>query len=202
MDSFHHARILAVPSVEELRTHVAAAGEVYCDASERLSIDQVRAVRDWITSTAADSTGKQVWLFFLSATPEAQNALLKELEEPPAGVSFVLGTPEPAQLLPTLRSRLATQTTAAVNATNEAMQQFRALSLAERMEAVATHAKAKDHPWLDAIAQGVIELAGSSSTPALRELAVALDRYWSLPGTAKKMWLEHAALLLPTTKQQ
>lgn len=35
----------------------------------------------------------------------AANALLKTLEEPPARTYFLLGTREPAQLLPTLRSR-------------------------------------------------------------------------------------------------
>ena len=39
------------------------------------------------------------------ASPEAANALLKLLEEPPAGSVFVLTTVEPRRLLPTTRSR-------------------------------------------------------------------------------------------------
>src|SRR5215210_6106346 len=39
------------------------------------------------------------------ASPEAANALLKLLEEPPAGSVFVLTTVEPRRLLPTIRSR-------------------------------------------------------------------------------------------------
>ena len=39
------------------------------------------------------------------ASPEAANALLKLLEEPPAGTTFVLTAREPQQLLPTIRSR-------------------------------------------------------------------------------------------------
>jgi DNA polymerase III delta prime subunit len=42
------------------------------------------------------------------ASPEAANALLKLLEEPPAGSLFVLTTVEPRRLLPTVRSRAVT----------------------------------------------------------------------------------------------
>jgi DNA polymerase III subunit delta' len=39
------------------------------------------------------------------ASPEAANALLKVLEEPPEGTSFLLTSSEPGRLLPTIRSR-------------------------------------------------------------------------------------------------
>ncbi len=39
-------------------------------------------------------------------TVDAQNALLKTLEEPPAGACFFLIVPSPTSLLPTLRSRV------------------------------------------------------------------------------------------------
>jgi DNA polymerase-3 subunit delta' len=42
------------------------------------------------------------------ASPEAANALLKLLEEPPAGSLFILTTVEPRRLLPTIRSRAVT----------------------------------------------------------------------------------------------
>ncbi|HEX2249865.1 MAG TPA: hypothetical protein VHH32_05920 [Gemmatimonadales bacterium] len=42
------------------------------------------------------------------ASPEAANALLKLLEEPPPGSVFILTTEEPRRLLPTVRSRAAT----------------------------------------------------------------------------------------------
>jgi DNA polymerase III subunit delta' len=42
------------------------------------------------------------------SSPEAANALLKLLEEPPAGSLFILTTVEPRRLLPTIRSRTVT----------------------------------------------------------------------------------------------
>ena len=41
-----------------------------------------------------------------ASSPEAANALLKVLEEPPPDTYFILTTAEPASLLPTIRSRL------------------------------------------------------------------------------------------------
>lgn len=41
-----------------------------------------------------------------ASSPEAANAMLKVLEEPPPDTHFVLTTKEPASLLPTIRSRL------------------------------------------------------------------------------------------------
>ena len=54
-------------------------------------------------------TGERERVIVLAArrfTPIAQNKLLKILEEPPAGVHFVLVTPSKSGLLPTIRSRL------------------------------------------------------------------------------------------------
>jgi DNA polymerase-3 subunit delta' len=41
-----------------------------------------------------------------ASSPEAANAMLKVLEEPPPDTHFILTTTEPASLLPTIRSRL------------------------------------------------------------------------------------------------
>ncbi len=58
--------------------------------------------------------------FFIVATPgmtgEAQNALLKTLEEPPADAAFFIIVPAPEMLLPTLRSRAQILTLESVGA--------------------------------------------------------------------------------------
>lgn len=68
----------------------------------------IEQLRDLYSYLAAASTALQLTLVFLSAetlSAETQNALLKHLEEPPAGVSFILATPEPTALLTTIQSR-------------------------------------------------------------------------------------------------
>ncbi|MDB4992454.1 MAG: holB [Parcubacteria group bacterium] len=70
-----------------------------------LSVDDVRKISNSIYRTAM-SDQKAVIIFASRIFHEAQNALLKVCEEPPEGVTIIIGVPSLGQLLPTLRSRL------------------------------------------------------------------------------------------------
>lgn len=75
------------------------------DAATNSGVD---AVRDIISDVALASPGKRKFYIFDEAhmfSTAASNALLKTLEEPPAGVTFILATTDPSKLLPTVRSR-------------------------------------------------------------------------------------------------
>ena len=129
---------------------------------------------------------------------EAQHALLKLLEEPPETTSFIIITPEPGHLLPTVRSRLyqpAHQVT-----TPEFDQIFRnylASSVGERITQIATIAKAKDTTDFEKLATG-LSLWLPGAPPGVNR---ALIPEWLLllpkRGTAKKMIWEDIALRLP-----
>ena len=72
----------------------------------RIAIEQVRAV----TADMSYSPHEGAWRTIIvreadRLTPEAANALLKSLEEPPRGNLVVLTSARPAHLLPTIRSR-------------------------------------------------------------------------------------------------
>ncbi|HET7730122.1 MAG TPA: DNA polymerase III subunit delta' [Usitatibacter sp.] len=71
-----------------------------------IKIDQIRAVADFI-SLSTHRAGFKVLVIRPAETlhPAAANALLKTLEEPPAGTLIVLVTDRPSRLLATLRSR-------------------------------------------------------------------------------------------------
>jgi DNA polymerase III subunit delta' len=73
--------------------------------SEQIRIDQVRALESFIQ--VGSHRGRRVILIEpAEAMNEATaNALLKSLEEPPAGVHFLLVSHAPERLLPTVRSR-------------------------------------------------------------------------------------------------
>jgi DNA polymerase-3 subunit gamma/tau len=75
------------------------------DAASNNGVD---AMRDLIASTALASPGRTK-LYILDEvhmlSPGAENAFLKTLEEPPAGVVFVLATTDPQKVRPTIRSR-------------------------------------------------------------------------------------------------
>lgn len=74
--------------------------------SRQIRIDDVRAAIDWAGKTAARGRGK-VWLLHpVEALNEhSASALLKTLEEPPAGTRLVLTCSDPLAILPTVRSR-------------------------------------------------------------------------------------------------
>jgi len=71
-----------------------------------IKINQLRAVQDGAAFTAF-GTGRQVFLMEQAEkmTLAAANCFLKILEEPPAGIVFILVTDDPAGILPTVVSR-------------------------------------------------------------------------------------------------
>jgi DNA polymerase III subunit delta' len=71
-----------------------------------ISIDQVRKMKSFFTLSAADGGRRTAIIDSLDEmNPNAANALLKLLEEPPANVTLFLIAHQPARLLPTIRSR-------------------------------------------------------------------------------------------------
>jgi DNA polymerase-3 subunit delta' len=86
--------------------------------SRQVRIDEVREAIAWTATTAARGRAKVVVLHPAEAMNDAAaSALLKTLEEPPAGVRFVLVAADPTRLLPTVRSRCQRATLASPDAT-------------------------------------------------------------------------------------
>jgi DNA polymerase III subunit delta' len=74
--------------------------------STQISVDQVRAIADFINLTSHQGGMKIVLIHPAEALNiAASNALLKSLEEPPPQTCFILVTHRWHQLLPTVRSR-------------------------------------------------------------------------------------------------
>lgn len=74
--------------------------------SRQIRIDDVRAAIDWVARSSSRARAKVVLLYPAEAmNPQSANALLKTLEEPPGDARLLLGTTDPALLLPTVRSR-------------------------------------------------------------------------------------------------
>ena len=90
-----------------LRIHDATALDVIeMDAASHRGIDDIREIRERVAQQPAEARYKVYILDEAhSLTPDASNALLKTLEEPPPHVVFVLCTTDPAKLLSTIRSR-------------------------------------------------------------------------------------------------
>lgn len=79
---------------------------VEMDAASHRGIDDVRVLRDAVKLSPVSGKNK---IYIIDEvhmlTTEAENALLKTLEEPPAHVYFILATTNPEKLIETIRSR-------------------------------------------------------------------------------------------------
>ncbi|MFB3882397.1 MAG: DNA polymerase III subunit gamma/tau [Armatimonadota bacterium] len=84
----------------------SALDVIEIDAASNRGIDEIRELRERVGLAAADARMKVYIIDEVHMlTPEAYNAFLKTLEEPPAHVVFVLATTEPHRVLPTILSR-------------------------------------------------------------------------------------------------
>ncbi len=79
---------------------------VEIDAASNRGIDEIRDLREKVKFMPTGG-GTKVYIIdeVHMLTPEAFNALLKMLEEPPLHVVFILATTEPHKILPTILSR-------------------------------------------------------------------------------------------------
>lgn len=77
--------------------------------SDAIRVDEIRKLHGFFGLSAADG-GRRVVIVDSAdeMTPQAANALLKMLEEPPARTTMLLVSHQPARLLPTIRSRCRT----------------------------------------------------------------------------------------------
>ena len=74
--------------------------------SRQIRIGEARTAIDWVMKTTSRGRGKVLLMHPAEAlNVQAANALLKTLEEPPAGTRVLLSVADPAHLLPTVRSR-------------------------------------------------------------------------------------------------
>jgi DNA polymerase-3 subunit delta' len=81
-------------------------GEAGKKPSKDISVDQIRGLADFFGMSAHQGGRRVVVIHPAEAmNANAANALLKNLEEPPPGVLFILVSHKPQQLLPTILSR-------------------------------------------------------------------------------------------------
>ena len=215
-DSLHHAYLLTgsddayVQALNFLSAHqitVSGSADVLYRAYDRLGIDDVVQIVERSITRPVDLPRRVVILSFADATTEAQNALLKVLEEPPAPSVFFIITPSPHTLLPTLRSRLSEVAgAAAVPISNEA-KQFAGASVEMRLDTIKEMLATKEDDEvrtlmsITTLLNGVermiaTQLAQPSMRHGLRALYAA-KRALTTPGAALKPMLEQLAILLP-----
>ncbi|MBY0310102.1 hypothetical protein K2Q16_03085 [Patescibacteria group bacterium] len=183
--------------IEALRAH----GVVTLFLRSAWGIDDSRALALEVQHT--DPVGRER-LFVLDATSltvEAQNALLKVLEEPPRGVSFHCFFAAGAALLPTVLSRLSV-VGGSSNVSNDVGEVFAAwqrLPIAGQLGEIEKRTKDKDQVWIEAIKQGALAFIAPHMVTIPQSSAQRL--YFALTtigtrGASNKMLLEEVALTM------
>jgi DNA polymerase III delta prime subunit len=169
-----------------------------------MGIDEVRTLIYAAYQTPLSGSQRHFILAYADFTIEAQNALLKLLEEPPLTAQFYIVTENEGKLIPTLVSRLVKrgeEDAVTTRKVTDAVSAFFAASYPERLSEIAEKNTAKDDAW-------ALQILNALETYAERERDVAMMRsltdlrsMFFAPGASKKMILEHLALILPPKAQ-
>lgn len=167
----------------------------------QLGIDMVRTlIQSAHRRPQGDDEEQLIMVATEFITEEAQQALLKIIEEPPLSTKFLFVLPCGYTLLPTLESRFERQEGIEVTADYSIFQNFLKMSYAERMVAIDESTKKKDIAWQAAMKRGLLAhlRANSKDIPhdILRELEY-VARLLLTRGASNKFLLEHLALTLP-----
>ncbi|MBP6881229.1 MAG: hypothetical protein KBC35_01245 [Candidatus Pacebacteria bacterium] len=206
MDSSHHAVLLKVqtPRDFELTTEYMLAWQERCVITQDcFGIAEVRGLIARAYQRPMEGSEQLLVVCTDFITHEAQNALLKVLEEPPVSTKFLFVVPPDLVMLPTLASRFCEMTgeIESLVQDNQNFVTFLSLSFGERIALIETKLKAGDISWQRAIKQGLI--ARSNTLPKAEHTQMSVLEYVTRQlltrGASNKMLLEHAALVLPVS---
>lgn len=206
------ALVKEVRSVLETRGDIVPASpDVFINTYDSFTIADSGLVKEWHSSFAISSAKKVCILGAQFINHEAQQSLLKILEEPHVNTHFFIIVPQAGLLLGTIRSRTHTITTTA-QASEIDIKKFVTLSSADRLTLVATLIeKYKDTEGSGGLRHEATMLVNGmeqyfhekfikdSTNDTLQfvlgELSNARD-YLSTPGASVKMILEHLSLVI------
>lgn len=197
----HHANLLIgqtewalaqIPKEERI-----SGPDVVYLAHERMTIGDARSLMHAAHLRPVSRTHRTFILSASTILPEAQNALLKLLEEPASTTRFFLIVPNEHMLLPTLRSRFQVFAAEHASIDTSALDAFLKMTYAERLAHIVERIDAEDAAWIQAIVRGIASYAARVRDAALIRDVLRTESYLASPGSSKKMLLEHLALSLP-----
>jgi len=219
-EPLHHAYLLAgkrealhTKLIEVLKDELGISAQGNPDFSnqsfETFSIEDARTLM--LSQGRRAVTGRRVYILsFFFATLEAQNALLKTLEEPTPDTSFFIIVPAASVLLPTVRSRLARLDMGIEASVQKEAEAFLAAPVAARLKTIEKIGKSDNESKksdLLSLLIGIEEVCATrfdGKIPAewvepLREL-LELKKYAFDRAPSVKMLGEYLSLRLPLFK--
>jgi DNA polymerase III delta prime subunit len=165
---------------------------------ETFSIDDARNLRE-VQSNRPVAGDKKIFIIEArSLTVEAQNSLLKVLEEPTEGTHIFIVLPSVEIVLPTLRSRVMIISERDTTGKNKDAQQFLKASLSERLEIIGEIAEEKDKAKAQNLIEGLIaELHQKKGNEKYLQELLKCRMYINDRSPSIKLLLEHIACILP-----
>jgi DNA polymerase III subunit delta' len=95
-----------MPDAERVERGLAGRSDITGTPSREIKVEQIRGLLERITLRGLESKRKVALVVDAHLlNPQAQNAFLKTLEEPPSDTTLILLASAPDKLLPTIRSR-------------------------------------------------------------------------------------------------
>ena len=195
----HHAYVYVAQAQDDLPETIVRPGtDVEHVELDRLSIADVRTIKASAYRRPQEHALQHIVIKAQAIPHEAQNALLKLLEEPPATTVLHLCVPFKDQLLPTVLSRVALVERAETrHEPSTVFADFVSASLQERMAQIEKAHKQKDTVFFRGIARGAEQYLDVEHPPAdVRREVLFIITTIDAPGASKKMLAEHLALTL------
>ncbi|MCA9365550.1 hypothetical protein KC723_01530 [Candidatus Kaiserbacteria bacterium] len=206
----HHARLfvadslLDVPAYKELDS---SSPDVVIIDRPRFAIADVREMNETAHRLPIKDNERVVVLRTDVIALEAQQALLKTLEEPPTNTLFILVIKDSSNIIPTIWSRVLFEGDLRNNKQqNDSFDTFMNSPYKDRLEWIVKITKDKDRVSIDEVLTGVlISLTRwyqeKLVTKEAMESILSLSIKASLPGSSLKMILEEIALSVPVLKR-
>ena len=212
----HHAYCLVGPREETLapllhdleNAGVSTRGnpDFRLEQCESMGIDEARSLKEAAERTALAGGRKIFVAAARGITKEAQNALLKIVEEPPFGTHFFLIVPSAETLIPTLRSRLCFLSTASAAPAEKSDRaaSFLCAPTPARLKIIQGLLKKLEEEggksdigsFLDELERTLALGKRVNNASSLKEL-LETKKYARDRAPSLKLLLEHLALILP-----
>lgn len=201
----HHAYLLRVSSVEKSAVdnfvQSLAVQDIEYFSPEAFGIGDVRTLTEMSFSRPELGDVRLIVVLLKSITIEAQQALLKLLEEPPTSTAFVFCVHDSLYLLPTLLSRFHQQDNHLViqKESSNSFEKFCLKSITERMEEISTKLAEKDKSWVEEIKHSLlIWLTSGSAKVDTQKLSwlYYIAEHLQTRGASNKMLLEELAITM------
>ena len=200
METTHHANLLVGShdwALTQLPQDVREQSQDVIHLTfERMSIADVRSLIRAAHLRPIERPDRTFVVYAHSLLSEAQNALLKLLEDPPQGVIFYFIVPNANLLLPTVRSRFNELESERADTPHPIFEEFKAANYGARLALIASWAKDDDTTWFADLRHGLEQYASTIRDPKLMHDTLLITRYADAPGSSRKMLLEHLALTL------